>query len=129
MALYKLYDQGVVSGGTFIPENAGGKWQDYLAWVALGNTADPADQPTVEQVAEEAAIADAPITTRAWFAANPSAKLIWSMSVVDLATEIDTLVDALFPSATAANRTKLKLLLKGITLAVRVLVKRERLLI
>jgi len=126
MALYKLIEGGVISGGAMIPADPTNRhYQDYLTWVALGNTADPADVPTAEQLAEEQAIKDAPIGARAWFDANPNAKLIWSMSVTDLAAEIVTLVDALFPSATAGNRTKLKLLLTGITLAVRILVKKE----
>lgn len=86
-----------------------------------------ANRPTAEQLAQEAAVRDAPITARQWFNDNPNAKLIWSMTVAEVVAEIDSLIDALFPSATAGNRTKLKLLLKGITLAVRVLVKRERL--
>lgn len=84
-------------------------------------------QPTPEQLAQEAAIADAPISARAWFAANPNAKLIWSMTVPELVTEISNLVDNIVPLASAANRTKLKLLLTGVTLAVRIFVKRERL--
>lgn len=86
------------------------------------------NQPTAEEIAAVAETQQAPITARQWFTDNPNAKLIWSMTVTDLATEIAVLVDALFPSATAGNRVKLKLLLTGITLAVRVLVKRDRLL-
>lgn len=83
--------------------------------------------PTAEELAIEAAIADAPLSARAWFQANPSAKLIWSMPVVDLAAEIASLIDVSFAGLSAANRTRWKLLVTGITLAVRVLVKRERL--
>ncbi len=86
-----------------------------------------ANTPTPEELAQELAAHEAPITTRQWFNDNPQAKLIWSLSVADLAAEIASLVDASFPSLSAANRTRWKLLLTGITLAVRVLVKRERL--
>lgn len=86
-----------------------------------------ANTPTAEQLAKEAAIADAPLTARAWFQANPNAKLIFSMSVAEIVAEIANLVDALFPSATVGNRTKLKLLLTSITLVVRIWVKREAL--
>lgn len=86
-----------------------------------------ANTPTPEQLAKEAAIADAPLTARAWFQANPNAKLIFSMSVTEVVAEIASLVDALFPSATAGNRLKLKLLLTSITLVVRIWVKREAL--
>lgn len=83
--------------------------------------------PTPEQLAKEAAIADAPLSARAWFQANPNAKLIFSMSVAEIVAEIANLVDVLFPGATAGNRTKLKLLLTSITLVVRIWVKREAL--
>lgn len=86
-----------------------------------------ANQPTAEELAAQAAATDAPITARAWFTANPSAKLIWSMSVTDLVAEIASLVDATFPTATAPNRTRWKLLLTAITLVVRILVYREKL--
>ena len=45
---YKLTDQGVlrISTGQHIVENTGDpNWREYLAWVAEGNTADPADPP------------------------------------------------------------------------------------
>ncbi len=86
-----------------------------------------ANQPTPEELARLAALAEAPITARQWFNDNPNAKLIWSLSVAEVAAEIASLVDASFPTLSAANRTRWKLLLTGITLAVRVLVKRERL--
>lgn len=86
-----------------------------------------ANRPTAEEIAREDAIKDAPIGARAWFTDNPNARLIWSMSVSDIATEISSLVDASFPSLSAANRMRWKLLITAITLIVKVLVKRERL--
>lgn len=86
-----------------------------------------ANTPTLEETARLEAIREAPNNARTWFEAHSNARAIFSLSVVDLEAEIGSLVDALFPSATAGNRTRLKLLLTALTLAVRVMVKRERL--
>lgn len=61
----------------------------------------------------------------AWFEANPAAMALFDLSVADLETEINSLVDVLLPLATVPNRTKQKRLLTGLAIAVRVLVKRE----
>lgn len=82
-------------------------------------------KPSPEQVAAEAAVRDAPVGAKAWFSSNPSAKLIWSMNAADLAAEIASLVDTSFPSLSAANRMRWKLLLTAVALVVRIWVKRE----
>lgn len=128
MADYKLIEGGVIRGGTFIPENADNRhWQEYLAFVQGGGVADPADEPDPAEVAREEAAQAAPGAARQWFIDNPNARLIWSMTVAEIAAEIAALVDTSFAGLSAANRTRWKLLLTGITLALRVLVKRERL--
>lgn len=71
------------------------------------------------------AIASAPVGAKQWLADNPQAKLIWSMSVTDLAAEISNLVEASFGGLSVANRTRWKLLLTAIVLVVRIYVKRE----
>lgn len=86
-----------------------------------------ANRPIAEELAEEEAIKDAPVGVRGWFAANPSARLIWSMPVNELAVEISSLVDVSFPGLPVGVRTKWKLLLIAITLVVRIWVRRERL--
>jgi hypothetical protein len=40
-----------------------------------------------------------------WFIDKPAAQQLFTLSIPDLETENNTLVDALFPSATAAHRT------------------------
>lgn len=130
MADYKLTEGGAintVSGVSFPADPANRHYQEYLLWVSGGGVADPAGEPGPAEVAQQEAARDAPISTRAWFAQNPNARLIWSMPVVELAAEIASLVDVTFPVATAANRLRWKLLITGIALVVRVLVKRERL--
>jgi len=130
MALYKLLESGVINtaSGVSFPADPGNRhYQEYLAWVALGNMPDPADQPSAEQLAEEQAIRDAPVGARDWFVANSQAKLIFSMTVEEVAAEIAALVDVSFPALSAANRTRWKLLLTAIVLVVRIYVKRERL--
>lgn len=68
-----------------------------------------------------------PGAVRAWFTANPSAKLIWSMTVAEVVAEIASLVDTSFSGLPPATRTKWKLLLTAIVLVVKIYVKRERL--
>src|SRR6185503_4401886 len=43
-----------------------------------------------------------------YLAANPGAKAIFDLSLADVETQVNALVDAIIPAATAANRTKLK---------------------
>ena len=49
MADYKLHGAGVIRlGREYIPQDpVSPDWQTYLAWVAAGNTPDPADPPPV----------------------------------------------------------------------------------
>lgn len=87
-----------------------------------------ASQPTPEELARLEAIREAPVTARQWFADNPNARLIWSMTVAEVVAEIAALVETTFPApATVGTRTKWKLLLTAIVLVVRIYVKRERL--
>jgi hypothetical protein len=55
-----------------------------------------------------------------YLAANPGSKQIFTLSLADVQTQVDALVDGLVPLATAANRTKLKRVL-----TVGILVNRE----
>lgn len=96
--------------------NATEELQDAIK-TAIYNAAGVALDPIPAVAAKSAA--------NQWFADNPNGKLLFTLSIPDLSTEIATLVDALFPAATAGNRTKLKLLLMAIAVSVRVLVKRE----
>lgn len=86
-----------------------------------------ASQPTPEELARLEAIREAPLTARQWLADNPNARLIWSMTVAEVVAEIAALVDTSFAGLPAGTRTKWRLLLTAIVLALRVLVKRERL--
>lgn len=61
-------------------------------------------------------------TTTAWLTANPNAMLLVDLPVIELMAEIDGLDLSSLPAAT---RNKLRLLLKTLTMAVRVLIKRE----
>lgn len=121
MTTYKLVIGGVVRLPDYasIPEN-GADWAQYLAWVALGNTPEAADPPTPPNPAEVAQTG-----VKAWFDGHPSAALLVNLSIADLDTEIDNLVDALFPLASVANRNKEKLWRKTVSHAIRALAKRE----
>lgn len=50
MAKFKLLKDGVKrEDGANIPNDPRNRdWQEYQDWIALGNTADPEDQPPVE---------------------------------------------------------------------------------
>lgn len=129
--MYKLLqDDGVLrlSDGANIPNDPlNTDWLEYQAWLAAGGIPQPADELTAEELALEAEVNQAPISARNWFVANPQAQQLFTLSLVDLQTEIYTRVDLLFPAATAGNRTFMKLLLMALAVCVRVLVKRERL--
>lgn len=130
MADYKLTAGGgiIFLGRLSIPADPANRhYVEFLAWLALGNTPDPADVPTAEQLAAEEAVRQAPIGAKAWFESHPNAKLLFSLSIADLEIEINSLADALLPLATAPNRTRLKLLLMAISVTIRILVKRENL--
>ena len=55
-----------------------------------------------------------------WFNTNPNTKILFTNSIASLETEINTLVDVLFPSASAANKTKLKKMLTAYAVAIRI---------
>lgn len=129
----KLTQAGIpiagVSGNEppFLVEFAAGATQQQRdAAAAIVAAFDPAVEVAAEE-AKEAAIADAPITARAWFVANPNAKLIWSMTVAEVVAEVAALIDVSFPGATAGTRTKWKLLITAMVLVVRIRVKGDRL--
>lgn len=61
---------------------------------------------------------------KAWYIATPNAALLFSLTIDGLVAEVDSLDLTALPAAT---RTKLKLMLKTLAVAVRVLAKREEL--
>lgn len=61
----------------------------------------------------------------AWFVAHPNAALLFNLSIAALDAEIDSLVDALFPAASAANKNRMKLWMKTVSHSIRALAKRE----
>lgn len=119
---YKLVAGGVIKDGLLaIPANEdNADWRSYLEWAALGNTAEAADPlppPTEAQISQTGA--------KAWFDSHPNAALLFNLSIVDLDAEIDSLVNDLFPIASAANKNRLKLWMKTVSHAIRALAKRE----
>lgn len=70
---YKLIEGGVVKLPDYasIAENGAG-WQEYVDWVALGNTALPADVPTPEQTAKALEMSEAQSIAKAFYDANPA---------------------------------------------------------
>lgn len=112
----KHLETGRVFGAT--PGNV--DYEAYLAWVALGNTPEGADAPgpPSENVTAQAGALQ-------WFADNPVTRQLFTLSIAELETEINTLIDAALPLATVGNRTKIKKLLTALSISVRLLVKRE----
>lgn len=62
---------------------------------------------------------------KAWFVAHPNAALLFNLSIADLDTEVDDLVEDLFPLASAANKNRMKLWMKTVSHSIRALAKRE----
>lgn len=117
---YKLTLGGVIrlSDMAAIPQAPGNRdWDEYLAWVALGNTPQPAD-PDPGPDAAQLAVSGA----KQWYIDNPNAALLFNLSITDLVVEIDSLDLTALPAAT---RNKLRLLLKTLSVAVRVLAKKQ----
>lgn len=69
----------------------------WIDAVAAGRVATPAETAKAERIQ--------------WFTDNPGATVIYTATKADLEAGINALVDAIVPSATGANRTKLKRLL------------------
>lgn len=111
--MYKLATGGVIKiGGGFIPESeTNADWREYQAWLALGNTPLPADIP---DTVREAEIEGAGPTARAFFAANPAAVAFIRLTPAEQAAQIDLMTLA-----------QLRTVVKYLTVAVAVLIKRE----
>jgi hypothetical protein len=115
MADYKLIEGGVLKGGSFIPDSADNRhWQEYQTWLAQGNTPDPADEPTPEEIAREAEANAAPLTARQYFAASPAAVAFIRLTPEEQATQID-----------AMTLAQLRVVVRYLAVAVSALVKRE----
>jgi hypothetical protein len=64
-------------------------YQEYLKWLAAGNTPDPADEPTPEQIARDTELNQAPLTARQFFAANPAAVAFVRLTPEEQAAQLD----------------------------------------
>ena len=122
--MYKLMRDDLIKNlttGAIFPEEPGNRdYDEYLLWVAAGNTPEPADPdpgPPPGEIAGSGA--------KQWFIDNPATQQLFTLTIPELETEINTLVDALFPAATAQNRTKTKKFWMSLAVTIRVLVRRE----
>lgn len=112
---YKLMmgDSNVVirlSDGAFVPISSG----EYRDWLAAGNTPQPADTLTPTEQARIDEINAAPGIARTWFAGHPAAVDFIRLTPAQQESQIDGMTTA-----------QLKTLLKYLTVAVTVIVKRE----
>lgn len=94
----------------------------WAAWEAGQPARDAAKAAIVTQAM---AVETAHGGALAWFESHPNAALLFNLSVVTLDAEIDSLVNDLFPIASAANKNRMKLWMKTVSHAVRALSKRE----
>lgn len=128
----KLADAGIPVYGV-AEDGAGGYRVDFAAG------ATPAQQSTAagivsafDPIAEQADLDEleagkvaAQSGAKAWYIATPNSALLFSLTIDGLVAEVDSLDLAALPAAT---RTKLKLMLKTLAVAVRVLAKKEELI-
>jgi hypothetical protein len=117
--MYKLvYRQNTVlrlSDNAGIPmDERNADYQAYLAWLAKGNTPLPADEPTPAQLTKEEEIRQAPLTARQYFLSHPAAITFVRLTPEEQDGQIE-----------AMNLAQLKTVVKYLTVAVSMLVKRE----
>lgn len=122
MAQYKLTRTNVILeleseiGFEARPDNR--NYQEYLAWLDLGNTplaADPEPLPDSSTVAKQSA--------RQWYADNPDAALLFTLTIPQLQTAITNRVNALFPLATQGQRDDEILWRMAVSVSLRVFTK------
>lgn len=114
--MYKLTGGGVIKDEVqFIPDSLlNADWQTYQAWLALGNTPDPADVPTAGQIAKALEEAQAAGIARTWFAGQQAAIDFVRLTPAQQATQIDVMTLA-----------QLRTVVKYLAIAVSMLIKRE----
>lgn len=113
---YKLRADGVIHPqGFFVPEEPANRdWQEYQQWLTAGNTPDPADVPTPEQVAKALEMSEAHGIAKTWFSGQQAAIDFVRMTPAAQATAIDSMTLA-----------QLRTVVKYVTIAVSMLIKRE----
>lgn len=115
MALYKLLENGVLKGNLSIPPDpANADWQEYQAWLLAGNTPDPADVPTAEQVARDEEVRQAPLTAKEYFLSHPAAIAFIRLTPAEQEATVN-----------GYTLAQLKTAFAHLTVAVSALVKRE----
>ena len=61
---------------------------------------------------------------KVWYQNNPAAKLLFTLDPIDLETEIDSMIEDLFPSASVANKKRMRLLLTSFAYNDRIVMRR-----
>lgn len=117
---------GLASDGIYRVADLSRETTDPADWLAANGAeaqnAIDAGGVTLEESERGVATGAAQTGAKAWYLANPNAALLFDLSIDGLIAEIDSLDFAALPAAT---RNKLKLLLKTLSVAVRVLARRE----
>lgn len=113
---YNRFGGYIINGVISCPLTGSEFDEEITAWL-LTNTPEEADP---EPPLDETAVAQA--GAKAWYISTPNAALLFDLSIDGLVAEIDSLDLTALPVAT---RNKLKLLLKTLSVAVRVLAKQQ----
>lgn len=116
--MYKLTRSGSIirlsSGVSFVPDERNADYQDYLAWLALGNTPQPADPLPPAEAAQLEEMLQSRVIVRQYFVSHQAAIDFMRLSPAQQEAQIN-----------AMTLAQLKVVLTYLAIAVSALVKRE----
>lgn len=121
MSTYKFprLGDGIIrlqDGAAIPPDAANSDWRQYQAWLAAGNTPDPAE--TAQEVADRQA-READAAARAALLGDAKIDAVFTALKTATGAQIATYIDNQFGAMTAQQRAVLKMLCKAVALLLR----------